>query len=239
MLNSLNALIGLRGLDVRGVATVPSQMAAPTLAQTTRTALSVTLAADPYNGGSAITSRDWRYSVDQSIWTTVTGVSTGSQASLVAGTGYFFQTRAVNGIGAGPWSASANKDTVFDYSLYNEAGSTIISASDLAAIRVFSGGTWQTLTALGLTAAQDVAGEILISGFASGAAATAAAAAGIHFEQQIAGESYNAVDTVATANTTGTSIKGLHYLETSRSINNTPQPGFPLIPTRELNPVTG
>ncbi len=221
-------------------ASVPAAMAAPTLAQIDRTSLLHTQAAAPSNGGSAITSYDLRYSTDQATWTTVTGIaSPATVASLTAGTVYFMQTRAVNAIGAAAWSPSGSKDTVFDYSLYNEAGSTTIAASDLGSIRVNIGAGWVTLASLSLTAAQDVAGEILISGFSSSGVATTAAANGIHFEQQITGEPYSAADTVATANTTGTSIRGLHYLQTGLSVNNTPQPGFPLVPTREFSPVIG
>lgn len=246
MLKGLHQLRGVAGLaakrqgGVSGAATAPGTMSAPTLTQIDRTSLLVARGSAPSNGGSPITSYDLRYSTDQATWTTVTGITASqTQTGLTAGTVYYIQTRAVNAIGAGPWSASKALDTVFDYSLYNEAGSATISAADLAGLRIFSGGSWQSPSALGLTVAQDITGELLISGFASSAAASAAAAAGIHFEQQIAGEPYSAVDTVATANTTGTSIKGLHYLETGRTLNNAPQPGLPLVPTRELSPVTG
>lgn len=97
---------------VAGTGTAPAQMSAPTLTSTA-TRITVTKAADPFNGGSAITSYDYRYSVDAgSTWTTmpgftspdtITGMTPGATARLV-------QARAVNAIGAGAWSTSASID---------------------------------------------------------------------------------------------------------------------------------
>lgn len=95
-----------------GTATVPAQMSAPTLVSTA-TRITITKAADPSNGGSAITSYDYRYSTDVGTsWTIVTGfTSPAVQTGFVPGaTGMLVQERAVNAVGAGAWSTSASID---------------------------------------------------------------------------------------------------------------------------------
>lgn len=94
-------------------ATAPGQMAAPTLSAVGANQMTATLAADPANGGSAITSRDLRYSGDGGVtWTTLTGVSSPRVLTgLSSGVGYLVQTRAVNAVGAGAWSLSASATT--------------------------------------------------------------------------------------------------------------------------------
>lgn len=67
----------------------------------------------PWNQRSLITQYDMRYSTDGSSWTTVTDVSlTSDVLALAAASNYRIQFRAVNGIGAGAWSASSNLVTV-------------------------------------------------------------------------------------------------------------------------------
>lgn len=90
---------------------VPDQMAAPTLLADGGT-ITVTLAADPAANNSPITSRDVRYSKDEATWTAVTGVTSPHDLTGLDGeTLYYVQTRAVNGVGAGGWSASATATT--------------------------------------------------------------------------------------------------------------------------------
>lgn len=90
-----------------GAATAPAQMSAPTLSSGNGT-IAVTRAADPSNGGSAITGYDLRYSTDQSTWNAV-AMSSNPQTitGLANGTLYYVQTRANNAIGNGAWSLSA------------------------------------------------------------------------------------------------------------------------------------
>jgi hypothetical protein len=129
---------------------------------------------------------------------------------------------------------------VFDYNLYNEAGSTFITAADLVAMRINYGTGYDSPANHGLTVSQDVPGELVITGYPSALAASTAQTNGIQFEQGLStGEPYSAPDVVVTANTTGNTIKGLHVLETGRTLHNTPQPGIPIAPTRQLFPVSG
>ncbi len=94
--------------EITVTASVPAQMGAPALTVVSDTEVSVDRAAAPSNGGSAITQYDLRYSTDQSTWTVVTDISDPEAVTgLAASTEYFIQTRAVNGVGAGVWSASA------------------------------------------------------------------------------------------------------------------------------------
>lgn len=89
-------------------ASVPSKMDAPTVT-TTATRATVTFAADPADGGSAITGYDTRYSTNGGgAWTTVTGTTSGHVITgLTPGAANVeFQTRAVNAVGNGTWSDS-------------------------------------------------------------------------------------------------------------------------------------
>lgn len=95
-------------------ATAPAQMSAPTL-DSTCTKITITKAADPADGGSAITSIEYRTSTDGgSSWSaaatltspqTIPGFTPGA-------TGVLVQTRAVNAVDANPnnWSTSASID---------------------------------------------------------------------------------------------------------------------------------
>lgn len=110
--NAFNNTQDVFTLTVAAAATTPARMSAPSLAVDSATQITATLASDPGNGGSAITSRDLRHSTDQANWTTMAGVSSPLNISgLTAGTLYYVQTRAVNIIGAGAWSASASVTT--------------------------------------------------------------------------------------------------------------------------------
>lgn len=94
-------------------ATVPGRMAAPTLSAVTSNSLDATFAADPSDGGSAITSRDFRYSTDGgATWSELlSSTSPRTVGSLPPSTAIEVQARAVNSVGPGPWSASATATT--------------------------------------------------------------------------------------------------------------------------------
>ncbi|MCY4421495.1 MAG: fibronectin type III domain-containing protein, partial [Acidimicrobiaceae bacterium] len=106
-LEGQGALIGQQGTP----ATVPVKPADPSLVVGDGE-LAVSWVA-PADGGEAITSYDVQYSGDGgSSWTVVapawtSGALSYTVASLVNGTGYGVQVRAVNAVGAGPWSESA------------------------------------------------------------------------------------------------------------------------------------
>ena len=99
-------------ISFSGAATAPSAMGSPTVAIDSDTELTVTLAADPGDGGSPITSYDLRFSTAVSGWTEQSNVTSPLVLSgLSAETEYLIETRAVNAIGAGPWSAQASATT--------------------------------------------------------------------------------------------------------------------------------
>lgn len=87
--------------------TVPSALAAPTVTASA-TQLVASWSTPPSDGGSPVTSYDLRHSVQAAeTWTTVTGVTAPRTIStLVNGTTYEVQVRAVNAVGNGAWSPS-------------------------------------------------------------------------------------------------------------------------------------
>lgn len=102
--------VTLTGTVAAGTATAPAAMAAPTVT-TTATRITITKAADPSNGGSAITDYDYRTSTDGgstwSAWSaltspqTVAGFTPGSTTVQV-------QTRANNAVGKGATGTAAS-----------------------------------------------------------------------------------------------------------------------------------
>lgn len=85
----------------------PGQMGQPAAAVISASQIDVTLAADPQDGGSPITLRELRYSLDQANWTVLSGLAaaeTRSVQALAASTVYYFESRAINGVGPGAWS---------------------------------------------------------------------------------------------------------------------------------------
>lgn len=99
---------------ITAAAQVPGVMAAPALAVVSASQINATVAAAPADGGSAITSYEMRYSLDQVNWTTITGLTAGETRSIIgllASTAYYVQNAARNAVGLGPWSASASATT--------------------------------------------------------------------------------------------------------------------------------
>lgn len=153
-------------VTVGAAATAPSQMGAPTLVVNSATQITATLASDPTDGGSAITSYDLRYSTDESTWTTLTGItSPRAITGLTASTLYYVQARAVNAVGAGAWSASVSDTTsaapigaVFIDTYDQPDGTTIVSTGNYTEI-LGTSGTLRTLD-----------GEVVANGGATAAA---------------------------------------------------------------------
>ncbi|MDK3074833.1 fibronectin type III domain-containing protein [Sedimentitalea sp. JM2-8] len=86
---------------------IPSAMSAPIVTTSGETSISVDRAAAPDDGGSAITSYDLRWQPNGGAWTTISGIGDPqSIGGLVRSTLHHVQTRAVNAVGQGAWSAS-------------------------------------------------------------------------------------------------------------------------------------
>ncbi|MDK3072781.1 fibronectin type III domain-containing protein [Sedimentitalea sp. JM2-8] len=117
-------------ITLSAAATVPATMSAPTVTQTGSTSISVDLAAAPDDGGSSITSYDLRWQPDGGPWTEVTGISDPEAISgLTASTLYNVQTRAVNAVGQGAWSASGSDTTAAGGVTYSDDFTSDTSAS--------------------------------------------------------------------------------------------------------------
>lgn len=100
------------GITVKGAATAPARMDAPTLTVDSATQITAILAAETDDGGTAITSFDLRHSTDEATWSEVVGVtSPHAIPGLTPSTPCYVQTRAVNAVGNGAWSASAPATT--------------------------------------------------------------------------------------------------------------------------------
>lgn len=119
---------------------------------------------------------------------------------------------------------------MYAFTLVNEQGSATISASDLPEVEIqINSGAWQSLAAAGLTASVSGVG-LLVQGLPFGAVTK-------YRTHARGAEPFSAVDTVATANTTGTSIKELwlrHATQARPAVGAvTPNlmPGLPLVPT--------
>jgi len=102
------------GTVVAGTGAAPSAMAAPTVT-TTATRITITKAADPFDGGSAITSYSYRTSTDNGAtwgaWAALTSPQT--VTGFVPGaTNILAQTRANNAIGSGATGASSTAATM-------------------------------------------------------------------------------------------------------------------------------
>lgn len=125
---------------------------------------------------------------------------------------------------------------MFDFTLVNEAGSATITSVPGLRVRI-NGGAWQTLAAAGLTVSY-TGGNLDVAGFTGSETSIE-----FHFEQQQTGEPYSAVDTVGTANTTGTSISSLYTRHTTGPRPNLGMvtanllPGLPVVSTRQNVPV--
>lgn len=111
--------------------TVPAQMDPPTLAVNSDTQITATFASDPDDGGSPITSYDLQHSTDNATWTVEIGeVSPYAITGLTGGTLYYVQTRAVNAIGNGAWSTSAQDTTEVTPVLPNAPTSLVATGGD-------------------------------------------------------------------------------------------------------------
>ena len=125
---------------------------------------------------------------------------------------------------------------MFPFTLVNEQGSATITSVPGLRVRI-NGGAWQTLAAAGLTVSY-TGGNLDVAGFTG-----AETSIEWHFEQQQTGEPYSAVDTVGTANTTGTSISSLYTRHTTGPRPNLGMvtanllPGLPIVSTRQNSPV--
>src|SRR6478736_1502469 len=111
-------------------ARTPDGQGAPSLSGITPTGLTVTWGA-PYNGGSAITGYDVQWATDSGFTQNVGSVAvfSGLQTTLsglTPGATYWVRTRAVNGMGPGPWSAAATSTTLTGMRVYN--GSSFANA---------------------------------------------------------------------------------------------------------------
>ena len=85
----------------------PGMMNPPSVTPVGPDALLVGRAAAPAHNGAPIDRYDLRHSTDEVTWTEVLGIADPETLTgLAASTLVFVQTRAVNGIGPGPWSLS-------------------------------------------------------------------------------------------------------------------------------------
>lgn len=128
---------------------------------------------------------------------------------------------------------------MFSYTLVDEQGSAAIAAIPALRVRI-NGGAWQTLAAAGLTVSI-VSGKPRIAGFTGSETSVE-----FHFEQQQGTvEPYSAPDTVASANTTGTSINSIYARHATGprpalgSVTPNLLPGLPIVSTRKSIPVVG
>jgi len=139
-----------------GPATAPAQMSAPTLAAIDAS-IAVTRAADPSNGGSAITGYDLRYSTDESTWTTVAMTTNPHTVSgLTNATLYYVQTRANNAIGNGAWSASASATPAAVVSAPLSDTFAATDGTNLSAHAADTGQSWTAVVGTMLIASNEV-----------------------------------------------------------------------------------
>lgn len=127
--------------------------------------------------------------------------------------------------------------TLFAYTLVNEQGSATITAADMPELLVsINGAAYQTLASAGLSLTYS-GGRLRVGPFAGpGVSRT--------YKYEDNGvEPYSAVDTVATANTTGTSIKSIYVRSATGprpalgSVTANLLPGQPLVATKPGQPV--
>ncbi len=112
--------------DIVPIITAPAQMDPPTLTLLSATEVRVTLADDPDDGGSPITTRGIRYSTDETNWTTNFLITSPHDVSgLTEDALYYVQARVSNAEGAGPWSDSAQILTTASVNVVVENGNVI------------------------------------------------------------------------------------------------------------------
>ncbi len=107
-------------ITIRGTVSEPAAMVAPTVVADSASQLTVTKGADPDNGGVHISSYDLRHSPNAATWMIIPSVGESySIAGLAADTVYYVQTRAVNGVGLGPWSPVAVASTLSEAGVWS------------------------------------------------------------------------------------------------------------------------
>ncbi len=136
--------------------TVPAQMDPPGVVATSPNEVTVTLAADPDDGGAPITARGIRYSPDGTTWLFAGGIDSPHVLSgLVAETEYFVQARVSNAVGVGPWSPSVSVTTLATPPLPAPTFNAVRTGSDLTLSNV------PDVAAQSFTATQDGANLIV------------------------------------------------------------------------------
>jgi hypothetical protein len=113
-----------------GETDVPDQMSAPSLS-VSGTVITVNLAEGTFNNGLPVLSEDIRYSEDESTWTVVDDATDPDDIETsTSETEFFVQTRAVNFLGEGSWSASASITTeaVAAISVENDGDEPVVTA---------------------------------------------------------------------------------------------------------------
>lgn len=96
-------------LTLTRIPRVPNAPATPVFSSSTPTSVTYTFAA-PNNNGSSITTFNHQAATNSAFTAGVKNWNDGSTPTtatgLTPGTRYYFRTRAVNGVGAGPWSGT-------------------------------------------------------------------------------------------------------------------------------------
>jgi len=186
--------------------------------------LALTLTALPFDGASPLTALQWR--VGAGAPQTLSGLGVGQRiVTVLANTLASVEVRAVNAIGNGPWSTARTATPtapLFPLTLYNEAGTTVITA--VPALRVsINNAAFQTLTAAGLTVSQISNGVLRVAGFVGNETSIRWA-----YEHEWPGEPFNLAGTVS----------GLYARATTGGFPaNVDLPGLPLAATIFETPV--
>jgi len=133
-----------------GSATAPAAMAAPAMIAASATRLTVTPAAAPADGGSAITGYEVRFSADGgTTWGAAVAITGPGAAQTYTGftsgaANQVSQTRAINAIGPGAWSPSSSAVTMptpifVGYAAQTGTGANLVA--DLTTLVTTTGGS--------------------------------------------------------------------------------------------------
>ncbi len=114
-------------ITVTSAATAPAQMVAPAFTDVAYETVTVLRGGAPNDGGSAITGYEMQYrATGGGEWTLIDPFNaTADLSDLDSDTEYEAQQRAVNAIGAGPWSASGIFTTDQLPDAYGNGGGTV------------------------------------------------------------------------------------------------------------------